>query len=39
MKIVSMDDRLLFRVKVSNKQIAWTVHVAGQLALIGASYG
>jgi hypothetical protein len=47
MKIMSADEHLLFREKVRNKQIAWalhftghvTAHVAGQLALIGASHG
>ena len=39
MKIMSAVDHLLFRVKVCNKQIAWTVYITGQLALIGAFYG
>jgi hypothetical protein len=39
MKIMSADDCLLFREKVRNKQIAGTVHVTGQLGLIGASHG
>ena len=39
MKILLADDHLLFREKVRNKQIAGTVYVAGQLALIGASHG
>lgn len=43
MKILLVDDHLLFCEKVRNKQIAWlahvTVHVTGQLALIGASHG
>jgi hypothetical protein len=39
MKILSADNRLLFREKMRNKQIAGTVHVTGQLVLIGASHG
>jgi hypothetical protein len=39
MKILLADDHLLFREKVRNKQITGTVHVTGQLALIGASHG
>ncbi len=47
MKVLLVDDHLLFCEKVRNKQIAWalhftghvTAHVAGQLALIGASHG
>jgi hypothetical protein len=39
MKIILADDRLLFREKVRNKQISWTLHVTGQLALIGAFHG
>jgi hypothetical protein len=39
MKIMSAVDHLLFRLKECDKQIAWTVYITGQLALIGAFYG
>jgi hypothetical protein len=39
MKAMSANDYLQIREKVCNKQIAGTVHVTGQLALIGASHG
>jgi hypothetical protein len=39
MEIVSVDERLLFREKLRNQQIAGTVYGTGQLALIGISHG
>jgi hypothetical protein len=43
MKIMSANDRLLFREKLRNQRITGTVqvtgHAAGQSALIGVSHG